>query len=133
LNDHDFQRDVDQLIAALDKAQGLRKPVLKQNIDSRAELRRKLLRRLVWKVPLIVLLMSLAVWWQMRRENEAQLPTGKQTGASPAPAFTGSWKGDVTYPWQVSYTEQFLFQPEGDKLFGTASFLGVKRGKRTAK
>jgi len=128
LNNHDFQRDVDQLIEALDKAPGLRKPALKQNIDSRAELRKKLLRRLVWKVPLIFLLMSLAVWWQMRRENEAQLTTATQTGASKAMAFTGSWKGDVTYPWQVSHTEQFLFQPEEDKLFGTATFLGVKRG-----
>jgi len=128
LNDHDFQRDVDQLIAALDKAPGLRKAAVKENIDSRAELRRKLLRRLVWKVPLIFLLMSLAVWWQMRRENEAQLTTAKQTDTSKAMAFTGSWKGDVTYPWQVSYTEQFLFQPEGDKLFGTVTFLGVKRG-----
>lgn len=128
LNDHDFQRDVDQLIEALDKAPGLRKPAVKQNIDSRAELRRKLMRRLVWKAPLIFLLMSLAVWWQMRRENEAQLRTAKQTDTSKAMAFTGSWKGDVTYPWQVSYTEQFLFQPEGDKLFGTATFLGVKRG-----
>jgi TIR domain len=128
LNDPDFQRDVDQLIAALDKAPGLRKPALKQNIDSRAELRKKLLRRLVWKVPLIFLLMSLAVWWQVRRENEAQLTTATQTGASKATAFTGSWKGDVTYPWQVSHTEQFFFQPEGDKLFGTATFLGVKHG-----
>lgn len=128
LNDHDFQRDVDQLIAALDKAPGLRKPAVKENIDSRAELRRKLLRRLLWKAPLIFLLMSLAVWWQLRHENEAQLTTATQTGASKAAAFTGSWKGDVTYPWQVSYTEQFLFQPEGDKLFGSATFLGAKRG-----
>ena len=128
LNNHDFQRDVDQLIEALDKAPGLRKPALKQNIDSRAELRKKLLRRLVWKVPLIFLLMSLAVWWQMRRENEAQMTAATQTGASKAMAFTGSWKGDVTYPWQVSHTEQFLFQLEEDKLFGTATFLGVKRG-----
>ena len=34
----------------------------------------------------------------------------------------------MTYPWGAKYAEHFFFQPEGDKLFGTASFLGVKRG-----
>jgi hypothetical protein len=28
----------------------------------------------------------------------------------------------------VTHTERFLFQAEGDKLFGTASFLALKRG-----
>jgi hypothetical protein len=28
----------------------------------------------------------------------------------------------------TTHTEQFLFQAEGDKLFGTASFLTFKRG-----
>ncbi|SRR6266536_1223893 len=37
-----------------------------------------------------------------------------------AAAISGWWKGDVTYGWGLRYTEQFLFQPEGDKLCGTA-------------
>ena len=32
------------------------------------------------------------------------------------------------YSWGPTHTEQFLFQAEGDKLFGTASFLGFRRG-----
>ncbi len=28
----------------------------------------------------------------------------------------------------INITKLFLFQPEGAKLFGTASFLGAKRG-----
>jgi hypothetical protein len=35
-----------------------------------AELRRRLLRRLVWKVPLILLLVSFAIWWQWRNESD---------------------------------------------------------------
>lgn len=34
----------------------------------------------------------------------------------------------MIYPWGDKYREEFLFQPEGDRLFGTASFLGLKRG-----
>ena len=45
-----------------------------------------------------------------------------------AAAITGPWSGEVTYDWGDKYTEAFLFQPEGSKLFGTASFLGAKRG-----
>ncbi len=43
-------------------------------------------------------------------------------------AFTGAWSGEVTYSWGAKYTEPFFFQPEGNKLFGTVVFLGVKRG-----
>jgi hypothetical protein len=34
----------------------------------------------------------------------------------------------VAYSWGPTHAEQFLFQAEGDKLFGTASFLGFRRG-----
>jgi hypothetical protein len=92
----------------------------------RTELRSRLLRRLVWKVPLIVLLVSFAVWWEWRKESEQQQPN---TGASAAAAaaLTGSWSGDVTYSWSEKFEEEFFFQPENGKLFGNASFLGVKR------
>ena len=45
-----------------------------------------------------------------------------------AAAVSGVWQGEVTYSWGPTHTERFLFQVEGDKLFGTASFLGFKRG-----
>jgi hypothetical protein len=35
---------------------------------------------------------------------------------------------EVAYSRGPTHTEQFLFQAEGDKLFGTASFLGFRRG-----
>ncbi len=128
LNDNEFQRDVDLLIQALEKIPALGKSTTGIASDARDELRKKLLRRMVWKVPLIFLLMSLAVWWQTSKENAA--PPAARTGQAPskAAAFTGAWQGEVAYPWGAKYTEHFLFQPEGDKLFGTASFLGAKRG-----
>lgn len=93
--------------------------------DPRTALRKKLLRRLIWKAPLIFLLMFFAVWWQMRTEHEPQ--RSSSAGSNPA-LFTGSWEGEVVYPRREKYREEFLFQPEGDKLFGTASFRGIKRG-----
>ena len=47
---------------------------------------------------------------------------------SKAVLFTGSWNGEVIYPSGDKYTEEFFFQPEGEKLFGTVSFLGAKHG-----
>jgi hypothetical protein len=41
-------------------------------------------------------------------------------------AVSGRWTGEVTYGWGATYTEQFSFQAEGDKLFKTASFLAFK-------
>lgn len=95
--------------------------------SEREELRKKLLRRLVWKAPVILVLVSFAVWWELRKEQQPS--TNKIPAASNyAAAFTGSWVSEVSYPWDGKYTEPFLFQAEGDKLFGTASFLGVKHG-----
>ncbi|HMA80270.1 MAG TPA: toll/interleukin-1 receptor domain-containing protein [Candidatus Binatia bacterium] len=125
LNDQDFQRDTDSLIQALEKIPGLGKAAT-QIDDPKAELRKKLLRRLAWKLPIIFLLVSFAVWWQWRKEQAAPTETESRTKA--AAAFAGAWAGDVTYSWGASYREQFFFQPEGGRLFGTASFLGAKRG-----
>ena len=128
LNDHDFNRDVDQLIAALEKVPVIRKQSGNASGDQRAELRKKLWRRLIWKVPLIFLLVSFAVWWEWSKD-ERQEPAGRtQSVASKSAQFTGTWSAEVTYGWGEKFTEQFFFQPEGNKLFGTASFLGAKRG-----
>jgi hypothetical protein len=45
-----------------------------------------------------------------------------------AAAISGVWQGGITYSRGSTYTERFLFQAEGDKLFGSASFLAFKRG-----
>jgi hypothetical protein len=89
-------------------------------------LRQRLLRRLVWKVPLILLLVSFAVWWQWRKESEQKPNSGASARAGAA--FAGTWFGEVTYSWGAKFKEEFFFQPESDKLFGSASFLGAKRG-----
>jgi hypothetical protein len=94
--------------------------------DLRAELRRRLLRRLAWKVPLILLLVSFAVWWQWRKESERNPSSGASARAGAA--FTGSWSGEVTYSWGEQFKEEFFFQQENGKLFGNASFLGARRG-----
>ena len=126
VNDQEFQRDADILIETLEKIPGLAKTKAATISDERAALRRKLLRRLWWKAPIIFLLMVFAVWWQGRQERNEQANTERPSAASPA--IAGSWSGEITYSWGDRYNEQFLFQPEGAKLFGTASFLGAKRG-----
>lgn len=125
LNDQNFQRDVDLLIKALAKIPALRKDAPENN-DPKTALRRRLLRRLRWKLPIIFLLVSFALWWQWRQEQAARLENEARTKA--AAAFTGTWAGEVTYSSGARYTEEFFFQPEGARLFGNASFLGAKRG-----
>jgi len=128
LNDHDFNRDVDQLITALEKVPGIRKQSGNASSDPRAELRKKLWRRLIWKVPLIFLLVSFAVWWEWSKDKRQTPAAQKHSVASKSAEITGAWSADVTYGWGKKFTEQFFFQPEDNKLFGTASFLGAKRG-----
>lgn len=120
LNDRDFQRDTDKLLEAIGALPGLRKRTTDPAVARRAEMRQRMLRRLIWKVPVILLLVSFAVWWERRHDNGEP----KESAA----AIAGVWRGDVTYGWGARYTETFFFQPEGDKLFGTAGFLGRKRG-----
>jgi hypothetical protein len=129
IEDRDFQHEADNLLAAIEKGANLGKGATKQSGDiAKAELRKKLLRRMIWKVPLILLLISFAAWWELR---EPGVDETKVEAA--AAAFTGGWSGEVTYGWEAKYTELFFFQPEGSKLFGTASFLGVKRGMEEGK
>ena len=127
LNDAEFQRDAETLVHALEKVSGLRKrPAID---DGKAALRKRLLRRLIWKVPVILALVAFAVWWQWRSNQEQEMgPRASGATAKTAATITGSWSGEVAYGWGDKYTEVFLFQPERSKLFGTASFLGSKRG-----
>ena len=78
----------------------------------------------MWKIPLIILLVSFAVWWQWRKDAVPPLSSAEQAAAAKiAAAVSGTWRGDVTYPWGDKYSERFLFTAEGAKLFGTATFL----------
>ncbi len=87
------------------------------------------MRRLIWKAPLIIALMSFAVWWQWRQEAKKNSP-GKSpvVSAEIIQRLTGSWQAEVDYPSRGKFIEQFLFQPEGSTLFGTASYLALKHG-----
>ena len=45
------------------------------------------------------------------------------------PDINGEWVAEVSYDWKNSkYTEKFIFQGDGDEVYGTASFLGKERG-----
>jgi hypothetical protein len=78
----------------------------------------------------ILLLVSFAVWWQLRQEQSGQpAPGGAPAEVNRmAKSVAGVWEGEVTYSWGAKSKERFFFEPEGDKIFGTASFLGSKRG-----
>ena len=61
-------------------------------------------------------------------ENAAQSSSGLST-ENLRPDINGSWEADVTYDWpNARYVEKFYFRGEEDEVFGTASFLGRKRG-----
>ena len=128
LNDNEFQRDVNDLVNVLAKVPALESRAKSAADERRMAVRKRLFKRLLWKAPIILLLVSFAVWWQSSKERE-QLPTNQNSVAisKNAGAFAGNWSAEIAYPWGVKLTERFFFQPEGGKLFGTASFLGVKR------
>src|SRR5262245_100319 len=87
-------------------------------------------RRKIWSGPVALLLVVAALWWQWAQTHKT-CRVGKAAPGFNLPtaaAITGLWQGEVTYNWGPTYTERFLFQAEGDKLFGTASFLAFKRG-----
>jgi hypothetical protein len=92
-------------------------------------LRKKLLRRLIWKAPLIIALVSFAVWWQLKH-NTVPGPDRESPAANSqvSAVLAGSWTADVTYSSGERRQEQFLFHAEADKLLGTVSFRGTKRG-----
>ena len=128
IGDHDFQGDTAKLIQALEALPALGKPTPHAGDNWKAELRQRLRRRLVWKIPLIILLVSFAIWWQWRKDANPPLSTAEQAAAAHvAAAVSGTWRGDVTYPWGANYSERFLFNAEGAKLFGVATFLASKR------
>jgi hypothetical protein len=87
-------------------------------------------RRRIWGGPIALLLVVAALWWQWAQTRKQSQESNVAPGVhSPAAApISGVWQGQVTYSGGPTYTERFLFQAEDDKLFGTASFLALKRG-----
>ncbi|HWH79035.1 MAG TPA: hypothetical protein VNT76_16750, partial [Candidatus Binatus sp.] len=129
LNDNEFQRDANQLVSALARVPELQRRAKAAANEKKLAVRKRLFRRLLWKAPIILLLISFAVWWQWHKEQEQSRGSQNSVVVSRnTAAFAGDWSAEISYPWGVKMNEQFFFQPEGDKIFGTASFLGVKRG-----
>ena len=92
-------------------------------------LRKKLMRRLIWKAPLIIALVSFAAWWQLKHDTERGASEESTAANSQLYSMlTGSWAADVTYRTGTRQREEFFFQPEGDRLYGTATYFGSKRG-----
>lgn len=87
------------------------------------------MRRLIWKAPLIIALVTFAAWWQSQQEAKKNSPgTSLVVSAEIIQRLTGSWQAEVNYPGRGKFTEQFLFQPEAGTLYGTASYLALKHG-----
>lgn len=128
ISDQNFNGDVAKLIKALDTLPGLRKKNTPAD-QWKSEMRQRLRRRLVWKIPLIIGLVGFAVWWQWRQQAaNTPAPPAASVSSEFAAKLAGRWRGEITYPWGTKYQEEFFFTVEGNTLFGTASFIGIKRG-----
>lgn len=125
LRNEEFRRDSDVLIAVLEKLPGLR-PVPADRSAGRQEMLQRRKRALLWKAPLVLGLVAFAVWWQDRQDAQRSPPP--VVNVPIAAQLAGTWSAEVTYPWDAKHKEGFFFQPEGNRLYGTASFLGAKRG-----
>lgn len=125
LRDEEFRRDSDKLAAVLADIPGLRRTARDGEGNHHTVFQRRK-RALIWKAPLVLALVAFAIWWQGRQDS--QPPTPPTTNAPMATEFAGTWSADVTYHWDAKHRESFFFQPEGNRLYGTASFLGAKRG-----
>jgi hypothetical protein len=55
---------------------------------------------------------------------------GTRAGVAARPAVTleGEWIAEVTYSWGDKHPERFAFSQDGSDVFGTASYLRVRRG-----
>lgn len=125
LGDENFQRDANEIIRALANEPSLRQ-IPGGKFDSRQERLQQRKKALLWKAPLVCALVAFAIWWQARQSQPPQ--TAPTVNAPMAGQFAGTWSADLTYHWDAKHKESFFFQPEGNRLYGTASFLGAKRG-----
>jgi hypothetical protein len=94
--------------------------------ESNLDLRKKLLRRLLWKVPFVVALVTFALWWEVRQQAENVRNGPIRVDSRRAPVWDGAWEGEAIYPEQGKVVERFFFQTDGDKLSGTATYLSAE-------
>lgn len=125
LRDEEFRRDADALIAVLAKLPSFQRRAT-DKVDPRQERLQRHKKALIWKAPLVLALLAFAFWWQGRQDSQAPAPAAIKVPM--AGQFAGTWSADLTYHWDAKHKESFFFQPEGNRFYGTASFLGAKRG-----
>ena len=86
-------------------------------------------------------LMAMVYFWGPHQAPESLVPANRPQNADDGgtnsgrsirdrrPEINGVWEADVSYDWpNARYTERFDFRGEGDEVYGTASFLGKRRG-----
>jgi len=70
----------------------------------------------------------------MARNQAKETPAssvGEAKELAKRPEISGEWEAVVTYDWpNAKYSETFSFKVEGNNVFGSASFLGVRRTVR---
>lgn len=129
LRDDEFRRDSDKLAAVLADIPGLRRIAQEREGNHQTVLQHRK-RALLWKAPLVLALVVFAVWWQGRQNRQSHPDDSALSaqGAKVAQSLAGHWSANVTYGWGATHAENFFFQPEGERIYGTASFLAAKRG-----
>lgn len=55
------------------------------------------------------------------------LDRAPDASAEATPSIVGRWSAQVTYPWDLTIEETFSFRVEGDRIIGTATYLGYPR------
>ncbi|HWP56525.1 MAG TPA: toll/interleukin-1 receptor domain-containing protein [Candidatus Acidoferrales bacterium] len=115
LTDRDFDRGVEKLVAALESLPALRSSTAGESRGRQA----RAPGAIAWLalVPVVIFL-----WFAW----------GKLSGGD-ARQIQGTWQARVDYSWGGSFEESFILEAEGDRLVGSASFLGEKRGIREGK
>lgn len=72
--------------------------------------------------------LAAAAWWLTQVRPGAGIDGASAAGEARA-GVHGTWVAEVPYAWlREPQRERFVFSGEGDRLSGTASFLGVDRG-----
>jgi hypothetical protein len=110
LTDKDFSRDVDQLVEALKTITALKK---RSGIESE-DARKHMPRRSAWWLSVLAIGFFAIAFWRWQEPGGAKLE--------------GVWEAQVNYSWGESFKENFALKTNGDRLIGTASFLGANRG-----
>lgn len=109
-----FAADIERLAAALREALGEAAPPASRPT-----------RRAAWGIAgALLVAVALGAVWLLR---EPAAPASASAAARPS--IDGRWQAEVTYDWpNARYQERFVFSGDGDRLHGSASFLGVPRG-----